>query len=394
MHVDHLYKGHVEETVELFDDGMCDGPAFEAGRQYLMYTTVLPTGDIPSRGCTRSRAVEAADEDLEFLKQYSAGRVITHVSGSVSLQPDPSEDRSSQDGDAIPMKDVRVTVLMDGRHFSTHTNSLGQYSFTRLPPGEYEITAEFPGHRQTDTPEEFTLYPNGCIESDLTMKVARRVKGVVQDENGTPVPEIMVEMVPVKRKPERWRGPILLAITDEQGRYAIDGIPPGDYYLGINVGSTPVKERPYARTYYPNTPDIAQALQIAFTSSPLMYDLDLRLLSKLPIVTIQGRVLNPDSTPPRSQDYPEITILEPGLSGQIQGGSVAVDAEGRFEFELCDGITYSAFASAGPRGAQRYSATVTFTPTKDNNRLLLILDKSASEFEKARVAMGANAAVE
>src|ERR1700676_4031998 len=64
MHVDHLYKGKIKDKVELFDDGMCDGPHLEAGGQYLMYTSALPTGEIPSRGCTRSRAVEWADEDL------------------------------------------------------------------------------------------------------------------------------------------------------------------------------------------------------------------------------------------------------------------------------------------------------------------------------------------
>jgi hypothetical protein len=158
----------------------------------------------------------------------------------------------------------------------------------------------------------------------------------------------MVEMMPVKRKAKRWQEPSLLTLTDEQGRYAIDGIPPGDYYLGINIKSTPTKQRAYAATYYPNTPDIAQALQIAFAPGPLTYDLDLRLPGKLRLVTIQGRVLNPDGTPPRGEDYPRIAIQEPGLSGQIEGREIAIDAEGRFEFELCEGVSYSAYAEDVP----------------------------------------------
>jgi hypothetical protein len=387
MQVDHLYKGKIKDTIQLFDDGMCDGPRLEAGGQYLMYTTVVPTGDIPARGCTRSRAVEAADEDLEFLKQYSAGKVLTHISGSVSLQPDPSVDRNPRDEEPLPMKDVRVTVSIGDKHFSTNTNSLGHYSFTGLPPGEYDISAEFPGHRLTEPPEDLTLDRNGCVETDLTMKVDRRVQGVVRDANGTPVSEIMVEMVPVKRNPERWREPRLLTLTDEQGRYAINGIPPGDYYLGININSTPTKQRPYAATYYPNTPDIAQALQIVLAPGPLTYDLDLRLPGRLPLVTIQGRVLNPDGSPPRSEDYPRIAIEEPGLSGQIEGGPISVDAEGWFEFELCEGVSYSAYAFAGTIRTQRYSAPIAFTPTKENNRLLLILDKTSEEFQKASDAM-------
>ena len=384
MHVDHLYKGKIKDTVELFDDGMCNGPHLEVGGQYLMYTSAFPTGEIPSRGCTRSRAVEWADEDLEFLKQYSTGKVPTHISGSVFLQPDQSEDRNLPD--PIPMKDVKVTVSTGDKHFSTSTNSLGQYSFTGLPPGEYETGVEFPGHRLTE-PEDIRLDRNGCVETDLSMKVDRRAQGVVRDADGTPVADTVVEMVPVKRKAERWKEPILLSLTDEQGRYAIDGVPPGDYYLGINLRKTPVKQRPYPRTYYPNTPDIAQALQIAFARGPLTYDLDLRLPSKLPLVTIQGRILNSEGKPPRTEDHPRIMFNEPRLDGQIEGGAIEVDAEGWFEFELCEGVSYSAYAFAGSVRNQTYSAPVALTPTKENNRLLLILDKTPEEFQKATDAM-------
>jgi len=39
MNVDRVYKGTLKSKVELFDDGMCDGPRLEIGRQYLMYTS-------------------------------------------------------------------------------------------------------------------------------------------------------------------------------------------------------------------------------------------------------------------------------------------------------------------------------------------------------------------
>jgi hypothetical protein len=37
MHIDHAFKGKLDETEELFDAGICDGPGLEIGRQYLMY---------------------------------------------------------------------------------------------------------------------------------------------------------------------------------------------------------------------------------------------------------------------------------------------------------------------------------------------------------------------
>jgi len=117
--------------------------------------------------------------------------------------------------------------------------------------------------------------------------------------------------MPVNRELERWQQPILLAIADDQGRYAIDGIPPDDYFLGINIKSTPTKEHPYPSTYYPNTPDVAQALRVGFALGASEQEIDLRAPDKLPIVSIQGIILNPDGKPPRTDDHPQVRIKEP-----------------------------------------------------------------------------------
>ena len=50
MRVDRSYKGGAGKTIELFDSGMCDGPRFELGHQYLMYTEGLPSQMVPARG--------------------------------------------------------------------------------------------------------------------------------------------------------------------------------------------------------------------------------------------------------------------------------------------------------------------------------------------------------
>ena len=41
VRIDKAYKGISEETVVLYDDGMCDGPSLRVGEQYLMYTHFL-----------------------------------------------------------------------------------------------------------------------------------------------------------------------------------------------------------------------------------------------------------------------------------------------------------------------------------------------------------------
>src|SRR5690348_9623013 len=53
MNIDETFKGALNKTIELFDDGMCDGPDLQPGKQYLMYTSGDPGGGVPARGCTR-----------------------------------------------------------------------------------------------------------------------------------------------------------------------------------------------------------------------------------------------------------------------------------------------------------------------------------------------------
>jgi hypothetical protein len=349
-----------------------------------MYTSQLSTGAIPARGCSRSRSVQQADEDLEFLKQYSAGEVATHISGTVRFRPD--EDRELGYQAPSPLKDVRVTVSRDGKEFSTKTNSLGEYSFTGLSPGQYEIDAAFSGYRLNWGPFNLSLRANGCVESDLLMQIDRRVFGAVRNASGEPVPGIMVEMLSVNRQLKSWEQPVLLDVTDEQGRYVIAGIPPGDYYLGINIKFTPTKERPYPSTFYPNTADASQALRIGFGIGASVQQRDLTAPSKLALVTMQGRIVNSDGTPPRADDHPQVRIKEPGLFGQIEEESINIDAEGRFQFDLCEGIRYSAYAFAGPMRTQTYSPPVEFVPAQENNRLVLTLGLTSEEFQKARRA--------
>jgi hypothetical protein len=111
-----------------------------------------------------------------------------------------------------------------------------------------------------------------------------------------------------------------------------------------------------------------------------VHQLDLRAPSRLALVTIKGRIQTADGKPPLPQDHPQVRIKEPGLQGQIEPTSIRIEADGSFQFELCEGIRYSAFAFSGNIGSPAYSAPIEFTPTSENNRLLLILDKTPAEF--------------
>ena len=212
------------------------------------------------------------------------------------------------------------------------------------------------------------------------MKVDRRVQGFIRDDKGALKPGVRVEMISTGHRPNKLGQPVLLAVSDEDGRYVIDGIPPGEYYLGVNIKRSPTPQNPYASTYYPNTTRVGQALPIAVAAGVSVQEFDLRLADELPVLVVQGRMLTSDGKPPSEQNRPQVRIKEPGLVGQIERESIKIDAEGRFQIELCEGVRYSAFAFTSGLDGGSYSAPVEFMPTKENNRLELVLDKTRQEF--------------
>lgn len=307
------------------------------------------------------------------------------MSGTVVLFTDEPPTAAQERTASTPLKDVQVRLSGGGKEFEATTDALGAFSFSGLPSGKYAITANLSGYRQDwPEPNSITLRANGCFETSMVMKVDRRVQGVIVGRNGDPASGTLVQMISTKTGLKPWERPILLGTSDNTGRYTIDGIPPGEYYLGVNIGNAPTKEYPYPSTYYPGTGDVGEATRIIVDAGVSVRDFDFRVPGKLPLIKIRGRILDANGNPPPAGTHPQVRFKEPDLSGQIEQEVIQVDADGRFTFELCAGVQYSVFAFAGPAREPISSAPVTFTPTEGNSDLVLILDKTVEEFMKLR----------
>lgn len=143
---------------------------------------------------------------------------------------------------------VRVTTrsqqsLPFAGNSSARANSDGTFELRNVPVGASVLRVDAPepwllkavyidGQDVIDTPMEF---PGGQAVEDVTLVLTDRVSklsGIVRDRQGQPLTEFTVIAFPVESA--LWRPQsrqIGVGQPDQNGRYQISGLPPGEYYL-------------------------------------------------------------------------------------------------------------------------------------------------------------------
>jgi hypothetical protein len=81
-----------------------------------------------------------------------------------------------------------------------------------------------------------------------------RVEGLVVRDDGTPVPEVSVGVIPVTLPAGKQPYSFTTApegMTDKDGRFKIGPILPGTYLLAVNPRAYSSSRTPYPTTYFP-----------------------------------------------------------------------------------------------------------------------------------------------
>jgi len=145
-------------------------------------------------------------------------------------------------GSAQPARKVRVTLsgaeLRGGR--TAVTDDQGRFSFTALPAGRYNLSANKPGHITVSYGQRRPGRPGTAIQltdgqkfqADLQIPKGSVITGTVLDENGEPAPQTQVRVMRVvvqngRRTLQGGGG----SATDDRGIYRAFGLLPGDYVV-------------------------------------------------------------------------------------------------------------------------------------------------------------------
>ena len=160
---------------------------FKAGEQYLVYADELD-GRLLVSGCSRTRRIAEAKEDLEYLRSLSTRAPVGRVFGRVTVQsqhptePDEVEYR--------PMADLPVSVSGVGFLRDVRTDESGRYEVTNVPVGPVDIEVGTSLPRSPETGDWRILDPRGCVAADFVLSPvapgARRDVGTLRLK--TPAP--------------------------------------------------------------------------------------------------------------------------------------------------------------------------------------------------------------
>lgn len=362
MHIDRAYKGVSESELILFDDGMCDGPELLVGQQYLMYTSPSGGGDVPARGCTRSRHVKFADEDLSYLDGLRIAAPTARVLGQISNWIDGPESSKPTAGALVTLHGPEDTL-------TAFADSQGHYSFEDLKPGQYTVSASQGGFRMSYDLPKVPVEARGCAVMNLVLgkdwpaTIAGRL---IRPDNTPGPPEVNIALSGVSEgevQPEP-----SFTETNERGEYSFVAVPPGRYKLAIHPNWFPVPEAPYPPIYWPaaSTEDAASEIEIRNAAVSRSYDF--WLPPEVKSAKVNGTVQLSDGKPAVGALIDVFKLPEEQICGHAFS-----DEAGHFSFTAMEGLEYSLTASQSGENPLT-SRTLQFSLGKGPQPLTLVLD--------------------
>lgn len=151
------------------------------------------------------------------------------------------------EADDVPARRARVTVAGDMRLTrSTLTDEQGRYVVAGLPSGRFTVTADKPGsppmsfgaRQPFRTGAGLYLAEGEAADASFRLPRGAVITGTVRNEHGEPMPGVPVMAWQVRTALGGERTLDFVGTTpetvvsDDQGRYRVFGLPPGEFVIG------------------------------------------------------------------------------------------------------------------------------------------------------------------
>ena len=259
------------------------------------------------------------------------------------------------------------------------TDNEGAYEFRDLPAGRFTVTATKSGFvsvgygqtRPFESGKPIDLAEGQVLDrADITMPKGSVIAGRILDEFGEPLADASVSALRStwSNGRRRLQATGRTALTNDLGQYRIYGLPPGEYYVtatlrggaqemmvmeleavaavrsgvaAARVGAEPPRSG-YAPTYYPGTPNGAEAQRLSVALGQEAQNTDFALVP-VRLARISGTVIGSDGRPlsgvmvnavPRSSGVTNVLFPSGGTSRTDQSGNFTLNGVAPGEYTL------------------------------------------------------------
>ena len=234
---------------------------------------------------------------------------------------------------------------------SATTDGEGQYIFSELAAGRYDVVPRTPAYVATNTaPRRFYVDPlgqaitvkEGEIVKDVDFKMIRGgvITGRVTDANNRPVigETVLLKRVNEQGEKEQVHASNEISNTDDQGVYRIYGLPPGRYLVsvgvekrgGVNMSGGVSRGAFLRQTFAPGTPDDKEARVFDLSAGQEITQADIKTGLRQRTYEARGRIVPENARAPLPKATLEVSTLDEQGRGRMNVSGYPVSANGEF----------------------------------------------------------------
>jgi hypothetical protein len=256
--VEESIKGVPEKeiTIETGSGGGDCGTPLPQGNKFLIFAYKNKDGKLWTGMCSGNRQLFGEPEEQNSLGQFRTLAKLNTVTifGRIWSTTPVWRDNDVTETGNIPRSSVLVRAKGASLEKTTQTDEYGSYEFQGLPNQKYTVVPDrLPGldysHEYEDN-YDASLSNGECKDIDFKLQPSTRVRGHIILPADLKQRTIEVEAIPSSlKKINQFSGQ--RDFTGDKGEFDLWPLPPGDYYVGVNINSSPKADTPFPPTYYP-----------------------------------------------------------------------------------------------------------------------------------------------
>jgi hypothetical protein len=356
VRVERVFKGNlkVNEQVTLVQnlEGNCSWSFNEAEiNSEMLFYLKAPANHAyrwTSSSCGRTKPLAQATDDLLYLDNMEKVRGKTRVSGKYDMWVNKDI--------ALANRPIRIVSEGTGKVYDLATDGKGVFEIYDLPAGRYRLEPEIPqgwridrkslehsvstkGRQPLPKAVKFVLSSGKHAGVNFAFQPDNAVEGSIVGPQGKPLVNTCVYL----RRPEDLNNRVSMVTmqylpqdcTDANGRFRIESVKPGTYFLLLNAWGKPRSHEPFPTVFHPGTTELDKATKIEIGLGQTVSNINVAVPVLLDTITVKGVLRRSDGLPVPKQEVRFESVENPELDGLA---ITQTDERGRFSLKILKGL--------------------------------------------------------